>query len=157
MEIAEAAKSAETIPVFKNVTGGTGGGVNRITIAGSGDDNLRCSFYSCFACTGGHCSALNNTDFHGKPCPFYKSAGQLRKGRQDAFDRLLINGRLDLINRYEDILVDLGIEDPEDAKIPIDDDILAARAEMEEFKEQFADAQAAKAEASEEDEFLWDD
>lgn len=92
-----------------------------------------CPFYSCFAHEGGHCTALKNNEFMARPCPFYKSRAQMKKDQQDAFDRLLMEGRLDLINRYEEVLVALGIEDPEDAKVPVDDDILKAREELESY------------------------
>lgn len=92
-----------------------------------------CPFYSCFAHENGHCTALKNNEFTARPCPFYKNRPQMKKDQQDAFDRLLMEGRLDLINRYEDVLVALGIEDPEDAKVPVDDDILKARAQLQSY------------------------
>lgn len=116
-----------------------------------------CSFYTCFAYQHGRCTVLNNNDFHGGLCPFYKRRKQAAQDRQDAFDKLLINGRLDLINRYEEILVNLGIEDPEDAKVPIDDDVLAARKELENFEDELASAEAIKATEAEEDDFMWDE
>lgn len=113
---------------------------------GDDTDSPSCLFYSCFACEKLHCTILRDNDFHGKPCSFFKTRADALKQRQEAFDRILMNGRLDLINRYEEILISLGIEDPEDAKIPVDDDILAARQDLEDFLEKLKQAEAGKTE-----------
>lgn len=111
---------------------------------GDDTDSPSCLFYSCFACEKLHCTILRDNDFHGKPCSFFKTRSDVQRQRQEAFDRILMNGRLDLINRYEEILISLGIEDPEDAKVPVDDDVLAARKDLEDFLEKLKKAEAGK-------------
>lgn len=35
-----------------------------------------CRAKDCFANSGGHCTVLKDTDFKGRPCPFYKTYSQ---------------------------------------------------------------------------------
>lgn len=36
-----------------------------------------CAKDKCFACENGRCRTLISNNFHGRPCPFYKTAKQL--------------------------------------------------------------------------------
>ncbi len=55
----------------------------------------------CFSLNGqGRCKALDDTDFDGKPCPFYKSAAKADADYEAAYDRLVDQGRFDLIQKY---------------------------------------------------------
>ena len=55
----------------------------------------------CFARNGrGRCTALENTDFHDKACPFYKTTEQEAADRATALERLEALGREDLIALY---------------------------------------------------------
>lgn len=145
----------------QNISGQLNMDGTETTEEAAGEDEINesnspgCLFYSCFACENGHCTALNNNEFPGRPCPFFRARADAKKAQQEAFDHLLMEGRLDLINRYEQVLINLGIEDPEDAKIPIDDDIIAARAEFAEFRQEMANT--AESESDEDGGFFWDD
>ena len=48
----------------------------------------------------GHCRVLENTHFGGKPCAFYKSAARADADYEAAYDRLVDQGRYDLIQKY---------------------------------------------------------
>lgn len=133
---------------------------NTDTAAGEDDDNNSsspgCRFDSCFACEGGHCTALTDNDFGGKMCPFFKNKAHVKRSRQDALDHLLIDGRFDLVNKYEKSLIELGVIEPEkhvDEYAP-DDDLISARAEFAQFQR---DLESEADEESEDDSFFWDD
>ncbi len=66
----------------------------------------------CFACIGGHCTALKETD-ETKPCSFYKSEEKNTADIQACYKRLKEKGRTDLINRYIKPLTALGALDEE--------------------------------------------
>ena len=38
---------------------------------------VKCSISDCFACKDGECIALQDNDFNGKPCPFFKTRDQI--------------------------------------------------------------------------------
>lgn len=119
-----------------------------------------CHFYSCFACEKGHCTVLEDNNFGDKFCPFFKSRAQVKQGRQDALDRLLINGRADLVNKYEEILTELGVIAPEiqeTEKSGPDDDLTAARAEFARFQDDLEkEKQQEEEEMEADDVFVWD-
>ena len=50
--------------------------------------------------SSGNCTALTESDFGGKPCPFYKTEGQDAADYESAYNRLLETGREDLIRKY---------------------------------------------------------
>lgn len=52
------------------------------------EPETRCDLSQCFANHGGHCIALTSTDFHGRQCPFYKTADQLDEERHRSRERL---------------------------------------------------------------------
>lgn len=47
----------------------------------------------CFANKNGQCIALNDTNFKGRVCPFYKTVEEHHAGRQRGLERLLALGR----------------------------------------------------------------
>jgi len=47
----------------------------------------------CCMCAGGKCLALWNTDFKGKPCPFYKTKEQRLEEMQECALRLKALGK----------------------------------------------------------------
>ena len=48
----------------------------------------------CAACKEGGCIALHDTDFGGKPCPFYMSEATSRKKQNECYERLVKLGRV---------------------------------------------------------------
>ena len=55
----------------------------------------------CFALSPfGYCHALENTDFGDRPCPFYKTWEENKKGYAAATERLRHYGQEDLIRKY---------------------------------------------------------
>jgi hypothetical protein len=48
----------------------------------------------------GACRVLKDTDFKGKPCPFYKTALQNAVESKEATERLIAIERTDLIEKY---------------------------------------------------------
>lgn len=66
-----------------------------------GSKNCTCYIHTdCFANKNKHCMALSDTKFTGKDCPFYKTHEQAKEGRRNAYNRLVITGRDDLIDKY---------------------------------------------------------
>ncbi len=49
---------------------------------------------------GGKCEALERAYFRGRSCPFYKPEEQQRAENQACIERLLIIGRVDLLEKY---------------------------------------------------------
>ena len=43
---------------------------------------------------------LNDTNFQGKDCPFFKTRAQSRESRRKAYFRLIATGRMHLIDKY---------------------------------------------------------
>lgn len=124
----------------------------------------RCLFHTCFAWQEGCCTALNDTDFKGRSCPFFKDAEKAKKERQKAFEELLLGGRLDIINRYEEVYAELGIYCPksedggidptaEDDREDVLADILSAREDLEAYEKQL-DEEASGRDAEEK---FWED
>lgn len=59
-----------------------------------------CDAYTdCFANKGGRCIALNDTNFKERDCPFYKTEEEHRVSRRRSYERLLLLGRRDLLER----------------------------------------------------------
>lgn len=54
----------------------------------------------CRSRKNGTCRVLKNTDFMGKPCPFYKTAVQNAVECKEATERLIAIERTDLIEKY---------------------------------------------------------
>ena len=54
----------------------------------------------CRANHNGKCAALESTSFRTGICPFYKTAEKCRKEDNAAYDRLVLIGRRDLIEKY---------------------------------------------------------
>ena len=60
-----------------------------------------CPYHSdCFANLNGYCSALDDVDFKGKSCPFYKTAMQNELDKSAAYMSLVNCDRKDLISKY---------------------------------------------------------
>ena len=55
----------------------------------------------CFANKDGVCVCLEDNDFHGKDCLFFKTTAQCDADRQKSYERLVSIGRDDLIERYQ--------------------------------------------------------
>lgn len=60
----------------------------------------RCNKMDCFMnkC-GTRCELL--TDYPSQPCPFFKTDAEVEKGRQEAHQKLVKEGKYDLIQMYE--------------------------------------------------------
>ena len=54
----------------------------------------------CAACYNGMCMALEDADFKGYGCPFYKSAVQQAEESADIIRHLMDIGRFDLVEKY---------------------------------------------------------
>lgn len=107
-----------------------------------------CHFCSCFANERGHCTLLQDNDFGDRLCPFYKTGEFVKNERQNSLDHLLLTGRLDLINRYEESYIGMGLIKQDTPESVLDDDIIKARTEIAEFT---ADLEASEhSEADEE-------
>lgn len=65
----------------------------------------------CFAWSEGRCTVLKEAN--DKECVFYKPMEQVRKENQAIYEKLVKNKRYDLLEKYQFIYADLGIEDPE--------------------------------------------
>ena len=52
----------------------------------------------CFACRDGRCGALHDTNFFGKPCPFYATKEMFGLAQARTRTRLLKIGRPDLLD-----------------------------------------------------------
>lgn len=57
----------------------------------------------CRSRKNGTCRVLKNTDFKGKPCPFYKTAVQNAVECKEALERLIAIERTDLIEKYNSV------------------------------------------------------
>ena len=55
---------------------------------------------NCAACHNGICGLLENVDFKGNKCPFYKTEDQRVAEDTKALQRLMRIGRFDLIRKY---------------------------------------------------------
>ena len=69
----------------------------------------KCRELTCFANENGFCSALGDTDFGMRRCPFYKTKEDALTDQLDALQRLIDKGRFDLIEKYRGTLETLGI------------------------------------------------
>lgn len=54
----------------------------------------------CFALKGKRCTVLNVRECQGQSCPFYKTTGQQQYDAHEAMDKLVYEGRQDLIDKY---------------------------------------------------------
>lgn len=68
----------------------------------------------CHAWKDGKCVALSDNYFSGRGCPFYKDRDKNRKEQRECLESLVRAGRADLIEKYEKVLLELGIFDTED-------------------------------------------
>ena len=60
----------------------------------------------------GCCRALTKIRYsQAKPCPFYKSKDQNDAEREKCFERLVLLGRFDLLNKYKD---NPSLEEPDE-------------------------------------------
>lgn len=75
----------------------------------------------CHAYHYGHCTALYDTNFGNKDCPFYRNALLNRKEQEDCFQKLIDSGRTDLIKLYLKTLIELGIVDAADCGMEDDE------------------------------------
>ena len=57
----------------------------------------------CRSRKNGTCRVLKDTDFKGKPCPFYKTALQNAGECKEALERLIAIERTDLIEKYNSV------------------------------------------------------
>lgn len=64
--------------------------------------NKLCSMKTndCAACHDGFCTALYNTDFGSKPCPFYRSKKEQSAANKKCLEQLREHKRFDLIEKY---------------------------------------------------------
>ena len=62
-------------------------------------DYILCNRAECFANRKNRCHALHDTDFRGKPCPFFKTKEQAEEGRCKVRARLIAIGRQDLLEK----------------------------------------------------------
>lgn len=61
----------------------------------------QCPFHSdCFANLNGFCVALDNVEFKGRDCPFYKTTEQNELEKDAVTAKLKSQGRDDLISKY---------------------------------------------------------
>lgn len=107
----------------------------------------------CHAWKNGRCIALTDTDFGTRGCPFYKNRDQNEWEQQDALERLIDKGRMDLIEKYKVPLLKLGVL-PDEEEInsssgsledPYIDQIAA---ELDQYSEQCMDELLEKRDAS---------
>lgn len=75
----------------------------------------KCRELTCFANENGYCSALGDTDFGMRRCPFFKTKEDALTDQLDALQRLVDKGRFDLIEKYRDTLEAMGILDGGDS------------------------------------------
>lgn len=59
-----------------------------------------CDMTNCAANHVSTCMALQNNNFNGKTCPFFKTKEQNREEKQAALDFLASHNRTDLIDKY---------------------------------------------------------
>lgn len=64
--------------------------------------NKLCSMKTndCAACHDSFCTALHDTYFGSKPCPFYRSKKEQSAANQKCLEQLRERGRFDLIEKY---------------------------------------------------------
>ena len=74
-------------------------------------DAPECHRTECYNSVEGKCIALGDNDFGRRECPFFVTFGQARESQKKCLKRLLDEGREDLIERYGDQLVMMGIID----------------------------------------------
>ena len=74
-----------------------------------------CAAGSCYACVDGYCTALEPGAVHGSSdgCSFYKDADEVKRRSRAGFYALVRQNRFDLIRRYKDTYLALGIFDAE--------------------------------------------
>lgn len=65
----------------------------------------------CFACRDGRCEALSDNRFGRRRCPFYKTRDKNCAEQQRCLRRLVELGRDDLLEKYGEVLGDLGVLD----------------------------------------------
>ena len=62
----------------------------------------RCNKTECFGNDGvKRCIILTDTTRPDLPCPFFKTGDQYEEDKARAHDRLIMNGRFDLIKKFE--------------------------------------------------------
>ena len=76
-----------------------------------------CERNRCFSCIGGKCMALRDNDFGHRGCPFYKPFEQARREQKECFRRLVRSGKVDLIFKYRQFLIDMDIFDLADEEL----------------------------------------
>lgn len=59
-----------------------------------------CKLDRCAACRESHCVILKSNNFNGKPCPFFKTKERCEEESRRTMERLLSEGRTDLIELY---------------------------------------------------------
>ncbi len=72
-------------------------------------DSPACGEAECFACREGKCCILTDSNFGDRPCPFRKTWDQVVREQKTGLEKLILNGRYDLIQKYRKVLADLGI------------------------------------------------
>lgn len=76
----------------------------------------------CFACKDGLCVALSDNSFGERDCPFYKTREQNRQEMKECLCRLVMKGRYDLIRKYKETLMELGVFDADTQDVPAEAD-----------------------------------
>ena len=79
----------------------------------------------CHACKRGKCIALSSTESCEKRCPFYREAKENNNEIQRCMYRLIREGRNELIEKYREVYIDLGMLDV------VDDFVREGRRELE--------------------------
>ena len=59
-----------------------------------------CSETDCFAYKEGRCICLDTSDFGRRRCPFFKTLETLEAERKAVIDKLIREGRQDLLEQY---------------------------------------------------------
>ena len=73
------------------------------------EDSPACGQAECFACREGKCCILTDSDFGERKCPFQKTWAQVVREQKTGLEKLILNGRYDLIQKYRKVLIDLGV------------------------------------------------
>ena len=76
-----------------------------------------CTRKECYNCTNGKCAALTDNDFGQRACPFFAPREQVQEKQKACLKRLFDEGREDLVAKYGDQLVALGIVDLGDTEL----------------------------------------
>lgn len=63
----------------------------------------------CHGWKDGKCTVLTNNDFGGRDCPFYKNCDVNRREQRECLDKLIRDGRSDLMEKYKKSFEEFGL------------------------------------------------